>query len=90
MKLTGEWKKLGPSVYESKYGDRVHTGGMIKMASGHRISLGYIPADIAMSKFITMAGNRKRGMMLFTDIAEPTLIMKLEQWRELEEAKLQA
>lgn len=79
MKLSGEWKKLNSAIYESKYGDRIHTGGMIKMASGHEIFLSYILADLAISKYIDMQGSRKRGMMLFTEIAKPEEVLRISK-----------
>lgn len=77
-KLRGNWKRLTPSIYESKYGDRVHTGGLIKFANGDLIRLSNSKSHTALSCYVDVAGNKKRGMMLFTEIAKPADIMKIK------------
>lgn len=77
-KLRGNWKRLTPSVYESKYGDRIHTGGLIKFANGDLIRLSNFKSYMAISCCIHVAGNKKRGMMLFTEIAKPADIMAIK------------
>ncbi len=78
-KLRGNWKMLTPSVYESKYGDRVHTGGLIMFANGDLIKLSNLKSRMALSCYVDVAGNKKRGMMLFTEIAKPVDIMEIKE-----------
>lgn len=76
-KLRGNWKMLTPSIYESKYGDIIHTSGLIKFANGDLIRLSNYKSYMSISGYIDVAGNKKRGMMLFTEIAKPADIMAL-------------
>ena len=76
-KLRGKWKQLTPGIYESKYGDRVHTGGLIIFANGDIIRLSNFYSYMAVSDYMALAGNKKRGMMLFTEIAKPSEIMAI-------------
>ena len=73
-KLRGEWKKLSPSVYESKHGDRIHTGGLVTMASGHKIRCHNFYVDLVMDELEVMGGNKKRALMLFAETARPVEI----------------
>ena len=76
-KLRGEWKKLSPSVYESRYGDRIHTGGLIRFANGDQIRLSHLQSRMVISDYVKVAGSKRRGMMLFTEIAKPSDIMEI-------------
>ena len=81
-KLSGEWRHLGGGVYESKYNDRIHTGGLIMMAGGHqKIFMSNIKADLSIYEYIKVAGSRKRGMMLFTELAKPSEILAISRSR---------
>ncbi|AUR87398.1 hypothetical protein NVP1158O_60 [Vibrio phage 1.158.O._10N.261.45.E12] len=79
-KLRGEWKYLGSGVHESKYGDRIHSGGMILMASGDRVSLSHFPSLKAIAPYICIqGGSKRRGLMLFTEIAKPNEILAISR-----------
>jgi len=59
--LKGEWKNVGPSVYESANGDRIHTLGMIRIRE-FNICMGDMKGYY--HNLHVMGGNHKRALML--------------------------
>lgn len=78
-KLKGDWVYLGSGIFESKYGDRIHSAGMALMASGDKFSLNRLSSLIALSECIRVTGgSKRRGLMLFTELATPSEIARIK------------
>ena len=59
------WKHLGGSVWEHVSGIRLHTLGTARLPDGKFIDAGTYPESIRAQRAIRIAGNRKRGLMIW-------------------------
>lgn len=67
MKLSGRWKRLGCSVYESSNGDRVHTLGTLRVG-GKTITISSCEL-VKLERYCLrlMGFNNKRALMLMCE-----------------------
>lgn len=66
VKLTGYWfgYEKNPAVYENKYGERIHTFGLIRNKNDVSER---VPEDLLI-KFLRLTGwNRRRSLMAYVE-----------------------